>query len=94
MMSVVKTTDVRKMPWLNRVYIGDVKRDIACDVACLIYLPQTIETILTVSHHPRWPRQVQSGVAVADGFDNEHCQCNDPFVHKLDNYFLVLSIDI
>jgi hypothetical protein len=93
-MSVVKTTDVRKMPWLNRVYIGDVKHDIVRHFAHLIYLPWPIETILTVSHHPRWPRQVQSGVAVDDGFANEHCQCNDPLVHKLDNYFLVLSIDI
>jgi len=71
-MSVVKTTDVRKMPWLNRVYIGDVKHDITRHFAYLIYLPWPIETILTVSCHPRGPRQVQSGVAVADGFDNEH----------------------
>ncbi len=33
-------------------------------LSCLIFLPWSIETILTVLHHPRWPRQVQSSLAV------------------------------
>jgi hypothetical protein len=41
----------------------------------LIYLPWPIETIPSVSCRPRWPRQVQSNVAVADGFANKHRQC-------------------
>jgi hypothetical protein len=35
-----------------------------------------IEMILYMSHHPRWPRQVKSCVAVADSFTNKcgHCK--------------------
>jgi hypothetical protein len=35
--------------------------------------------ILSVSRHPRWPRQVQSSVAVAGGFTNKHRQCKQSF---------------
>ncbi len=38
-----------------------------------------IETILSVSHCPRWQRQVQSRVAVADGFANKQRQCKRSF---------------
>jgi len=31
--------------------------------------------ILSVLHHPRWPRQVQSHVTATDGFANKHHQC-------------------
>jgi hypothetical protein len=46
----------------------------------LIYLPWSIETIQTVSHRPRWPRQVQSSVAVTDRFANECCQCKPSII--------------
>ncbi len=65
--------------FLSYIYIGDIKRDITRDVVRLIYLPWPIETIITVSHRPRWPRQVQSGVAVADGFTNQCRQCKWSF---------------
>ncbi len=44
-------------------------------ISCCIYLPLPIEMILSVSYHPRWPRQVQSHVAVTDSFVNKCCQC-------------------
>jgi hypothetical protein len=44
----------------------------------LIYLPWSIETILSVSRRPRLPIQVQSSVTVADGFAKKIANVNDP----------------
>jgi hypothetical protein len=39
--------------------------------------------ILSVLHHPRWPRQEQSHVTATDGFANKHhqCKCSSAFLH-------------
>jgi hypothetical protein len=39
-----------------------------------------IEMMLSMSHHPKWPRQVQAFVTVTTGFPNKRCQCKWSFI--------------
>jgi hypothetical protein len=52
-----------------------ISQTITPAISCHIYLPWPIEMILSVSCYPRWPRQVQLHVAVANGFANKCHQC-------------------
>jgi hypothetical protein len=45
-----------------------------------------IEMILSMSQRPRWPRQVQSCVAVTDGFANKRRLCKQFIMHKMKCY--------
>ncbi len=49
-----------------------------------------IEMILSVLYHPRWPKQVQLLVAVANGFDKKNiANVNDPLAACL--YFVLIT---
>jgi hypothetical protein len=49
-----------------------------------------IETILSVSHCPRWPRQVRQWHKIAYGFASNFANVNDPLTaNKLEHLFLV-----
>ncbi len=64
LLSMTKTTkdqSYKTVLFVSRVYIGGVKHDVARDMRAIsrfIYLPWPIESILTVLHRHRWPRQV------------------------------------
>ncbi len=59
LLSMTKTTkdqSYKTVLFVSRVYIGGVKHDVA--ISRFIFLPWPIESILSVLHRPRWPRQV------------------------------------
>ncbi len=41
-----------------------------------------IEMILSVSRHPRWPRQVRTWHKIANDFANKFCKCKRPITHS------------
>ncbi len=68
---------------LSCIYIVDVKCNVACNVEhdvapYLLTLVNRNNPICVAS--PRWPRQVQSSVALTDRFANECCQCKPSII--------------
>ncbi len=53
-----------------------------------------IETILSVSHRPRWPRKVNTLVTVAGIFTNKCCQCKRPINHNFSNSKKLKSLNL
>jgi hypothetical protein len=79
-------SSVPQPSWLSRDSISEVLWVNASKSDTWLYLPwppwamwQKIEMILSLSHHPRWTRQVQSFVTVAGVIANKCHQCKWAF---------------